>query len=389
MNLLSGWIPLWGVVFVAAAWAVPRRWHPHVLSLLGLAFLGAHDWRSLAAAGGLAVVSHLLVPGPGTRGWRVAVVTLAVAGLLAWTRRVGAQTPLPGSEGTADAVAILGLSYYGLRIIHVAVERYAGRLKACPLAEYLGYLLFLPAIVAGPIHTLREFLHDQSRRRWDSGLAAAGLERILYGVFKIVVLGNFLVSRHLNHWLETDSSLPPWTAEFLGLFSVASNGYFQFSGYSDIAVGLGRIAGYRLPENFNWPFLATNLRDFWQRWHASLSQWCRDHVFTPVSARFRSPWAGLVLSMLVLALWHELSLRYVAWGLWQAAGIGAWHAFQPLKRRLPGMRWVVARGALAFASCLLTMCWFIASYAFLRTDDLGEAVRILLTIVSLKGGFDV
>jgi D-alanyl-lipoteichoic acid acyltransferase DltB (MBOAT superfamily) len=387
MNWISGDLFAWAAAFLAASWGTPRRWHPHVMAVFGMAFLGVHDWRSASALAGLALASHFLVPGPGVRGWRVAVVTLAVAALIGWTRRVGSASALPGSG--ADAVAFLGLSYYGLRIIHVAFDRYRGSLRAASLGEYAGYLAFFPAVIAGPIHRFREFLHDQDRRRWDAEAFSTGLERILYGIAKIVVLGNYLLSREAQSALAGTDRLPAWAIEYVGLFIACWNGYFQFAGYSDIALGLGNLAGYRLPENFNWPFFATNLRDFWQRWHMTLSQWCRDYVFTPATSRFRSPYAGVVLSMVILALWHELSVRYLLWGLWQAAGIAAWHAFQSLKPRLPEVKSRVAKGSLAVASCLLTLNYFVLSYALIRSSTMAEAWHRLTTVLLLKGGLHV
>ncbi|MCE9581105.1 MAG: hypothetical protein K8T20_01175 [Planctomycetes bacterium] len=388
MNLISSGMALWVAAFVAAAWAAPRRWHPPVLALFGMAFLGWQDWRSLVALSGLAVAGHLLVPGPGVRGWRVAILTVAAVALLAWTRRVGMAGSLL-TEGAGRNLAFLGLSYYALRVIHVGVERYQDRLRAGTFAEYLSYLAFFPALIAGPIHRCREFLHDQSRRRWDPDLCAEGFERILYGIVKIVCLGNFLVSHHANQWLNSEASVPDCVSEYLSLLFACANGYFQFAGYSDIAIGIGNITGYRLPENFDWPFLATNPRDFWQRWHASLSQWCRDHVFTPAAARFRSPYAGVVLSMTVLALWHEISPRYLVWGLWQAVGIAAWHALQSLKPRLPEVRTRAARAVLATAGCLATVNWYVLSYAILQRASFAEAGQQLLTILLFRGGSHV
>jgi alginate O-acetyltransferase complex protein AlgI len=93
------------------------------------------------------------------------------------------------------------------------------------------------------------------------------------------------------------------------------NAYVQFAGYSDLAIGAGLLWGIRVIENFNYPFLATNMQDFWRRWHISLSSWCRDYVFQPIIAFSRNKWIALSAAMLVLALWHEISGRYILWGI--------------------------------------------------------------------------
>src|SRR5690606_22484260 len=97
--------------------------------------------------------------------------------------------------------------------------------------------------------------------------------------------------------------------------------YFKFSGYSDIAIGVSRLLGFRVMENFHYPFIAQNIGDFWKRWHISLSSWCRDYAYMPVWSRLRNGALAALASMLILGLWHELSWRYLAWGLYHGAGI--------------------------------------------------------------------
>jgi alginate O-acetyltransferase complex protein AlgI len=142
-----------------------------------------------------------------------------------------------------------------------------------------------------------------------------GLERILYGLVKINFLGNFLFNMKLTE-LALHSN-PYLLKLYLDVVAFTGNAYCQFAGFSDLAIGLGLIWGIRVMENFNAPFLATNMQEFWQRWHISLSSWCRDYVFQPLAALTRSRWFALLASMLVLALWHEISFRYFLWGIIQ------------------------------------------------------------------------
>ena len=93
----------------------------------------------------------------------------------------------------------------------------------------------------------------------------------------------------------------------------------QFAGFSDLAIGMGLLWGIRVMENFNYPFLATNMQGFWTRWHISLSSWCKDYVFQPILAFSRNRWIALIAAMLVLALWHEISLRYILWGVFHSS----------------------------------------------------------------------
>ena len=150
------------------------------------------------------------------------------------------------------------------------------------------------------------------RLKWQPSYLSEGLERLLYGMVKINFIGNYLLSFKLIQY--ADNIDIPRLRVYLKLIAFTGNAYIQFSGFSDIAIGLGLIWGIRVMENFNWPFLATNMQEFWRRWHISLSSWCRDYIFQPIMAFSRNRWLALVASMLVLALWHDISWNYIFWG---------------------------------------------------------------------------
>jgi alginate O-acetyltransferase complex protein AlgI len=213
----------------------------------------------------------------------------------------------------------LGLSYYAFRQIHVAFEYYKGTLKRVDLWEFLQYLLFLPVILVGPIHRMPEFQRSLRRHKWNPLMISEGLERILYGLVKISFLGNFICSVWLKQIAGGIAAFYPRL--YLEVVSFTANAYFQFAGFSDLAIGGGLLWGIRVMENFKAPFLATNMQNFWHRWHISLSEWCRDYVFHPVAAFTRNRWAAVIVSMMVLALWHEISIRYLLWGALQGAFI--------------------------------------------------------------------
>ena len=217
---------------------------------------------------------------------------------------------------TAHWLLPLGLSYYAFRQIHVAFECYKGQ-AAPTLKEYLQYLLFLPVMLIGPIHRLPEFQRSLRRNKWQPAFFSEGMERILYGLVKINFFGNYLFTSKAADWLQ--HMHPPLLKIYLQMMAFTGNAYMQFAGFSDLAIGAALLWGIRIIENFNYPFLATNMQEFWQRWHISLSSWCRDYVFQPILAASRNRWAALALSMLVLALWHEISARYILWGLFHAS----------------------------------------------------------------------
>lgn len=211
----------------------------------------------------------------------------------------------------------LGLSYYTFRQIHAAFECYKGAMKVPTLEEYLQYLLFLPVILVGPIHRMPEFQRSLRRLKWQPAVFSDGMERILYGLIKISFLGNYLFSVKFPQLADHTDAV--FIKLYIQTIAFTCNAYVQFAGFSDLAIGMGLIWGIRVIENFNRPFLATNMQDFWTRWHISLSSWCRDYIFHPIIALSRNRWIALIISMLVLSLWHEISLRYIIWGMIQAA----------------------------------------------------------------------
>ncbi len=216
-----------------------------------------------------------------------------------------------------DWIIPLGLSYYAFRQIHVAFEYYKGQLTKITLEEYFQYLLFLPVILIGPIHRIQEMQRSLRRLKWQPADFSGGLERILYGLVKINFFGNFLFTNKFHVWADYLSN--PLLKNYIKLMAFTGNAYVQFAGFSDLAIGMGLLWGIRVIENFNYPFWATNMQDFWTRWHISLSSWCRDYVFQPVMALSRNRWFALIAAMLVLALWHEISWGYIFWGIFHSS----------------------------------------------------------------------
>jgi alginate O-acetyltransferase complex protein AlgI len=275
----------------------------------------------------------------------------------------------------------LGLSYYTLKTMHYAIEGWKNTLPSHTFSQYLTYQFFLPTLMAGPINRFQEFHRSLCRRRWDSVLFSSGCERVLYGYVKVVCLSNYLVSTKLLPLIGTHTMEGTAPRAYLDCLAYGLNLYFQFSGYSDVAIGFALMLGLRVGENFNFPFLARSINEFWQRWHISLSLWCKDYVFMPVFSFGRSPLGAILFSMLGIALWHEFSLRYVAWGIYHALGIATWHLFQRikpacLKESLDGFRGrVVTTG-----SVLLTLNFVILSFALTKEPDLGAAFSLYATL---------
>jgi alginate O-acetyltransferase complex protein AlgI len=358
----------WTALTAALAWAVPGRFQVPAIVLSAVLFLVWADPVALAVlAAQLAVVLLALGRLRGRGALTAAIVVLVAVPIVAFKLRAG----LPHVTGLAVP---LGLSFSTFRLVHLLVDAWAGRLGSRRPGDVLAYVLLLPAIPSGPIHRFPDFLVDLRRRRFDAALVGTGLERILHGYAKLVVLRNVFVVPVLLPLLTGRAG------ESFGGDLLASAGewidiYLSFSGCSDLAIGWSLVMGFRLIENFDHPYLASSIPDFWRRWHISLTSWARDYVFAPLAAATRRPVVGVAAAMLTIGLWHELSSRYVLWGLYHAVGILLWHA---LAARLPA-----PSGRLALVlrplGTLATLVFVLSSFAV--TSRLDGALHTLLGLV--------
>lgn len=228
----------------------------------------------------------------------------------------------------------LGMSYYSFRNIHYTLEYYKGKIRDKSILFYLAYNFFLPVILIGPINRYPEFVKEWQRRRFNKDYFSSGLERVLFGTSKILILGNYLFTLKAVNYIESIDSSHVWLKTYLETLRFVFNAYFQFAGYSDIAIGISLLMGYRIIENFKYPFLATNMRDFWTKYHISLSSFCKDYIYTPISSYYRKPIMGIIATMLIIGLWHEISIGYLIWGVMQAFGIYLSSLFQNKSRSI-------------------------------------------------------
>lgn len=296
---------------VPLAWAVPRPY----------AFDAVAVW-SLAVLTTLSPVSAL---------WLVA----SSAGTV-WTMRLGEQLGRQGALAAAwSAIVVgalllsrqisgwpaIGVAYFTLRNIHVLYDGWMGRITPPGLRRMLQYQLFLPVLMIGPIHRIQNFSRECDRRRFDPATLAQAAERTLLGLAQAVILGEFLMGGvHrvvLRHMDGVGAFWRDWLLSALGWIQL----YLTFAGFSSVAIGIALMMGLKIEENFDRPYRAQNLIDFWTRWHMTLSFWCRDYVFQPVTIATRNPVLGLLAAMLAMAVWHETSLYYVLWAVWQVLGI--------------------------------------------------------------------
>jgi alginate O-acetyltransferase complex protein AlgI len=232
----------------------------------------------------------------------------------------------------AEPFIWLGFSYIAFRLIAVLRDAQAGRLPqdGFSLRDMATYVLFFPAFTAGPIDRAQHFIPEfQQAKHLDADLLVEGYGRIAVGIVKKFVIADTLALVAMSPGLiqQTDAVTGHWIMLYLYAFQI----FFDFSGYSDVAIGLGRLLGITLPENFDRPYTQRNIQQFWQRWHITLSTWFRVYFFTPLSralirSRYDIPQWGIVLicqlaTMILIGLWHGVTVNFFLWGAWHGVGL--------------------------------------------------------------------
>jgi len=240
----------------------------------------------------------------------------------------------------------LGFSYIAFRLIHVLRDKQMARLPELSLPEFATYVLFFPSLAAGPIDRAERFGQDLRKDfvlSQDETLLAG--QRIFLGLFEKFVIADALALIALNDSLSTQVRTTGWM--WIVVYAYAFQIYFDFSGYTDIAIGIARLVGIKLPENFAAPYTKSNLTQFWNGWHMTLTQWFRSYFFNPFNRWMRGfknlpAWVmilvGQAATMLLIGLWHGITLNFVLWGLWHGLGLFIQNRWSDLiRRRYPNL----------------------------------------------------
>ena len=212
----------------------------------------------------------------------------------------------------------IGISFYTFQIISYIADVYRGEIKAQKdPVKLTTYVCLFPQLVAGPIVRYQTIAEELDNRRETLPLFTEGLHRFIIGLGKKVVLANnmALIADTVFDTAGMNTGVIAW----LGAAAYMLQIYFDFSGYSDMAIGMGKMFGFRFLENFNYPYIASSVTDFWRRWHISLSTWFRDYVYIPLGGNRVSPWRNrlnLFIVWMLTGLWHGAEWTFVLWGLY-------------------------------------------------------------------------
>lgn len=210
----------------------------------------------------------------------------------------------------------IGISFYTFQTLSYTIDLYRGRTRVQrSLLSYMAYLSMFPQLVAGPIVRYSDIAAELRHRHVSGTDFAAGAKRFTAGLCKKVVLANN--AGDVAQMLLT-TSIPTTASSWLGIIMYTFQIYFDFSGYSDMAIGMGRMLGFHFMENFDYPYISKNITDFWRRWHISLSSFFRDYVYIPLGGNRFRPVRNIIIVWLLTGLWHGASWNFVLWGAFYA-----------------------------------------------------------------------
>ena len=387
-------------IVLALYFARLSRWHGRygnaVLVIASILFYakggGAFTWLMLAAIAfnyAMAIaVDRSRANGHAGRLLAVAVgMNLLVLGIFKYTNFFADNIntlflALQASPVVVPRVLLpIGISFFAFHAISYVVDVYRRDASAQknPVHAAL-YLLLFPQLIAGPIIRYRDLADQLARRAVTLDDFACGMRRFVVGLAKKVLIANNLaVPADAIFGLPFDqlSAGHAW----LGIVCYSLQIYFDFSGYSDMAIGLGRMFGFRFPENFRFPYVAESIRDFWRRWHISLSAWFRDYVYVPLGGDRVSPartYVNLVAVFLLCGLWHGASWNFVIWGLFH----GAFLVAERLARTKARFAAPIARPIRhAYALVVVMIGW-----VFFRAETVPGAIEYLKAMAGLGRG---
>jgi len=255
----------------------------------------------------------------------------------------------------------LGVSFFVFEFVHYLLEvRRGGEPIRSPL-KFILFSIFFPSLVAGPIKRYPQFLAslETGTRRFSAEDLAAGMGRIGLGFFKKILLADNLTAM-IEQYQPSFGELELW-GRWLVFAAIAFRILLDFSGYTDIAIGFARLLGVKLPENFNWPYLARSLQEFWQRWHISLSSWIRDYIYIPLGGSrhgvVRRVLNGLI-AFALCGLWHGPAWNFVAWGVYHGVGLGIAATYHSIPGLGAGLSRVFERDPIFAHILTQAFVWF-------------------------------
>jgi alginate O-acetyltransferase complex protein AlgI len=392
--------PMFLWVFLPAVlvltWLLPARWRNAIVAAVSLVF---YSWGGgpfvllllaciLANFGaGLLLDTERTKRVTARRAALLTVVTFDLSILAIWkyagfaSQQIAALADLWGGSSPVITLGLpIGISFFTFHHISYVVDVYRGSKRPQRnLLHFVTYIAMFPQLIAGPIvryHEIADQLHEVRKDRF--GDFVAGFPRFGLGLAKKVVVADTVAPI-----ADAAFSGQPLTtlSAWVGILAYTLQIYFDFSGYSDMAIGLARMLGFRFPENFARPYSAASITDFWRRWHMSLSRWFRDYVYIPLggnrSGRLRT-YVNLLTVFVLTGFWHGAAWTFLVWGLFHGALL--------VVERVTGIGRAEVSGSRAAAQRVVTLLLVMVGWVFFRSASMGQAGEVLSAMFSWTGG---
>lgn len=288
----------------------------------------------------------------------------------------------------------IGISFYTFRLLSYIIEIQRGKfIPTRDVIVFATYVSFFPCILSGPIDRPASLIPQlQSKRTFNYSLVVDGMRQILWGLFKKIVVADtcalYVNQIFVGDYQSTTSSTLIWAAV---LFSFQM--YADFSGYSDMAIGVAKLLGFRVTKNFDYPFFAQNIAEYWRKWHISLTSWLTDYLFMPLNIKWRNwgKWGmicAIIINFLICGLWHGDNWTFVLWGFYHGL------LFIPLilssamfkKNKILTYQWGFPKPKVLF-NILLTFCLITVGNIIFRAESIGQAFDYLNGIMNFRSIF--
>lgn len=271
----------------------------------------------------------------------------------------------------------LGISFYTFQTMSYTIDVYNGKIKANKnIIDFVTYVTMFPQLIAGPIVRYADIESKLKSRTVNYSVFAEGVERFIIGLAKKMIIANncaFLADGVFDLPIENSSALIAW----LGAIAYSFQIYFDFSGYSDMAIGLGKMLGFNFPENFNYPYISKSIREFWRRWHITLSTWFKDYLYIPLGGSklgAYKTYVNLVIVFFITGLWHGANWTFIIWGFF--------HGFLLIFERL-GFEKVLKRIS-PILSTMYTLFFVVIAWVIFRSDTIIDAFQYVKTMFTIS-----
>jgi alginate O-acetyltransferase complex protein AlgI len=279
-----------------------------------------------------------------------------------------------------DVILPIGISFYTFEAINYTIDVYRRKIRAeRSLGHFMLFILFFPHLIAGPIVRAADFLPQiRRRKRSDWQRVNLGVQFLLMGLFKKLAIADQMAQ--FVDPVFADPGGYKSSAVWMAVLAYAAQIYCDFSGYTDLALGCAHLLGFHLTKNFNMPYIAVNVSEFWRRWHMSLSSWLRDYLFIPLGGSRGTEWQtcrNLLLTMALGGLWHGASWHFVVWGVYHGVLLGLHRAFRAWAGERPAVENCLASVPGITSRIGLTFVAVLCGWVLFRAQSVAAALAIL------------